>query len=923
MENKDAPDLNRPEAPSGLSAVRGASQPNLPPIPVRTPVPALPPIPGVEPLLGSHENGHDPEVKAPEIERSLDRAKENLVAYIGERVPNFDREMIQKAVDFSMMAHKNQFRRSGMPYAEHPFEVAKVLADLGMDGVTIVAGLLHDVVEDTHHPVSEVKELFGEDVAFLVEAVTKISAIKSKSRAEQQAETFRKMLISMAKDIRVIMIKFADRLHNMRTLTYMKDDRKRAIAAETIEVYAPLAHRFGLARIKWELEDLAFKYLNPDAYKNLVKKVVERRQEREEYIRGILGPVKDALKKAGIEGKVFGRPKHLHSIWEKMQARQCAFEDIYDLYALRVVVKTVGDCYAVLGLVHSLWTPLQSRFKDYIATPKSNLYQSLHTTLIGPGGKPVEIQIRTDEMDLIAEQGIAAHWGYKETISPKELGKENKWLKQFLEWQQDLTDSHEFMEYFRGDLATGEIFVFTPQGDLVQLPKGATALDFAFALHSGLGLHCIGAKVDGNVAPLYRELRTGERVEILKSDSQRPSKDWLSIVTTTKAKSAIRRWMRTEEVAHSMQLGKEMLEREFRQSHIPKEIQEDLAPFQIKFGVTAWEALWEKLGHGEITLGALSTVRPGPQSQPQEAGRAGAPLPEAAAPERAGVGAGLGDEQHAHPPGHLLPSGARRPDHRLRDPRPRGVHPPLQLPRGHPPHEGRGAHHPGAMEDRGQPGLRGGRRDFRQGPARSPARHHRRVLQVPHQRAARLHRHGAGPGPQPLPHPGRRPRAARDHPVQAEEAEGNHLRDAPPVRDLTHEPRLRRSRPARRHRDRRRDRAPAPPGRRPRAVPGRTSGGSGRGRMDIAALCRRLPHLGRGAWPNRRGLGPRAAAGWDCRETWARPRSTICCNTWPSAARAASSSSPADGAPAASSSPRGKSGRPPTAARRAWRRHSC
>ncbi|HLP40259.1 MAG TPA: RelA/SpoT family protein, partial [Fibrobacteria bacterium] len=508
-----------------------AAEPSPAPIAIREKV--LPDIPGVEPVPESGD-GHDPEIKGPEIERSLDRAKENLVSYIAERIPAFDKQMIQKAIDFSMMAHKNQFRRSGMPYAEHPFEVAKLLADLGMDGTTIVAGLLHDVVEDTSHSISEVRELFGEDVAFLVEAVTKISAIKSKSRADQQAETFRKMLISMAKDIRVIMIKFADRLHNMRTLSYMKEERKRAIAAETIEVYAPLAHRFGLARIKWELEDLAFKHLNPDAYKNLVKKVVEKRQEREEYVRGILAPVKDALRKAGIEGKVFGRPKHLHSIWEKMQARQCGFEDIYDLYALRVIVGTVADCYAVLGLVHSIWTPLQSRFKDYIATPKSNMYQSLHTTLIGPGGKPVEIQIRTEEMDLIAEQGIAAHWGYKEKKGPKDLGKENKWLKQFLEWQQDLTDSHEFMEYFRGDLATGEIFVFTPTGDLVQLPKGATALDFAFALHSALGLKCIGAKVDGNVVPLYRELQTGERVEILKSETQRPSKDWLSIVVTTK-----------------------------------------------------------------------------------------------------------------------------------------------------------------------------------------------------------------------------------------------------------------------------------------------------------------------------------------------------------------------------------------------------
>ncbi len=548
----------------------------------------------------------DTEIKAPEIERSLDRAKENLLTYIGERRPNFNKELIERAIDFTMLAHKDQFRKSGMPYAEHPFEVAKLLADLNMDSVTIAAGLLHDVVEDTRYSTLEIKEGFGEEVAFLVEAVTKISAIKSKSRADQQAETFRKMLISMAKDIRVIMIKFADRLHNMRTLSYMQEDRKKAIAAETVEVYAPLAHRFGLARIKWELEDLAFKHLNSDAYKNLVKKVVEKRQEREEYIRSILGPVKELLKKTDIQGKVFGRPKHLYSIWHKMQSRQCQFEDIYDLYALRIIVNSISDCYAVLGLVHSIWTPLQSRFKDYIATPKSNMYQSLHTTLIGPSGKPIEIQIRTEEMDLIAEQGIAAHWAYKEGAAPRDLGKENKWLTQFLEWQQDLTDSHEFMEYFRGDLAPGEIFVFTPKGDLIQLPKGATALDFAFALHSKIGLHCIGAKVDGNVVPLHRELQTGERVEILKSDSQRPSKDWLSVVASTKAKSAIRRWLRTEEIAHSIQLGKEMLEREFRQNHIPPVVQGDFKPFSVKFSVPNWEVLWEKIGHGEITLGAIS-----------------------------------------------------------------------------------------------------------------------------------------------------------------------------------------------------------------------------------------------------------------------------------------------------------------------------
>jgi len=555
------------------------------------------------------EGGALEPLKAPEMEHSLDRAKENLIEYIKERYPACDEVLLRKAIDFTVLAHKDQFRYSGMPYAEHPFEVAKLLCDFNMDTVTIVAGLLHDVAEDTVHGLPEIRREFGDEVVFLVEAVTKISALQSHSRAEQQAETFRKMLVSMAKDIRVIMIKFADRLHNMRTLSYhSREDRRRDIAAETLEVYAPLAHRFGLGQLKWELEDLAFKHLNPDAYKSLVRKVVEKRQEREDYVRSILGPAKEALTKAGIEARLFGRPKHLYSIWMKMQTRNCQFEDIYDLHALRIIVKTVGDCYGVLGIMHSLWTPLQSRFKDYIATPKSNMYQSLHTTVIGPGGKTLEIQIRTEEMDRVAEQGIAAHWGYKEGFSPGEIGRENNWLKQILEWQQDLTDSSEFMEYFRRDLAPGEIFVFTPKGDLQQLPKGATVLDFAFSLHSGLGLRCVGARVDGNVAPLYRALQTGERVEILKSDSQRPSKDWLSVVVTSKAKHAIRRWLRTEEMAHSIQLGKEMLEREFRQARIPSEKQSDLKPFTAKFGIQSWEALWEKLGHGEVTLGSVAAV---------------------------------------------------------------------------------------------------------------------------------------------------------------------------------------------------------------------------------------------------------------------------------------------------------------------------
>ncbi|MCD6024747.1 MAG: bifunctional (p)ppGpp synthetase/guanosine-3,5-bis(diphosphate) 3-pyrophosphohydrolase [Fibrobacteria bacterium] len=581
-----------------------AASPSPPPIPTPGAGLKLPPPIEVPDSLPSPE-----EMKGPEIERSLDRAKENLLAYIEERHPDCDTALLRKAVDFTVLAHKDQFRHSGMPYAEHPFEVAKLLADFNMDTVTIVAGLLHDVAEDTLHGVTEIREEFGEEVAFLVEAVTKITALGSRSRVEQQAETFRKMLVSMAKDLRVIMIKFADRLHNMRTLSYHRNEEKRrAIAAETLEVYAPLAHRFGLGQVKWELEDLSFKYLKPDAYKSLVHKVVEKRLEREEYVRSILGPAKEALAKAGLEAQVFGRPKHLYSIYSKMQSRNCQFEDIYDLHALRIIVKTVGDCYAVLGAMHALWSPLQSRFKDYIATPKSNHYQSLHTTVIGPGGKAIEVQIRTHEMDLVAEQGIAAHWGYKEGSSSREIGKENTWLKQVVEWQKDLTDSEEFMEYFRRDLAPSEIFVNTPKGQIIQLPQGATALDFAFALHSELGLHCVGARVDGVMVPLHRPLQSNERVEILKSDSQHPSQDWLSIVVTTKAKHHIRRWLRTEESAHSIQLGKEMMEREFRQARVASEHQADLAPFTAKFGVQNWETLWEKLGHGELSLGAVSAV---------------------------------------------------------------------------------------------------------------------------------------------------------------------------------------------------------------------------------------------------------------------------------------------------------------------------
>ncbi len=535
----------------------------------------------------------------------MDRMQSTLIAYVKERIPDADETLICDAIEYSLTAHQNQFRRSGMPYMDHPFEVAKLLADFHMDSTTIAAALLHDVVEDTAVTVEDIKNKFGEEIAFLVDAVTKLSAIQARSRLERQAETFRKMLISMAKDFRVILIKFADRLHNMRTLGYMNEEKKRNIATETLEVYAPLAHRFGLAKIRWELEDLSFKALNPGAYKNIVQMVVEKRNSREEYVRQLLTPVKELFEKEGIKARVFGRPKHLYSIFRKLETRQCQFEDLYDLFALRIIVGTVPQCYNVLGLIHNLWTPLQTRFKDYIATPKSNMYQSLHTAVIGPQGRPIEVQIRTEEMDLTAEYGIAAHWAYKEGENPKKLEQESRWLSQFMEWQKDLTDSSEFMDFFRIDLKTEEIFVFTPKGDLIRLPKGATALDFAFSVHTEVGVHCIGAKVEGKIVPIDRALQTGSTVEILKSENQRPSRDWLRMVITAKAKNRIRRWMKSEGKEQSTLLGKELLQREFRTLKIPRETQDNFAAFSQKFDAESWEDLYEKIGNGDISLGSV------------------------------------------------------------------------------------------------------------------------------------------------------------------------------------------------------------------------------------------------------------------------------------------------------------------------------
>ncbi|MFQ6094198.1 MAG: RelA/SpoT family protein, partial [bacterium] len=513
-----------------------------------------------------------------------------------------DLDFITHAYRFSEMAHKNQSRRSGRPYMDHCVEAARILAGLHLDSATIAAGLLHDVVEDTKITIEQVREEFGEEIAGLVDGVTKIGGLTFQSREEQQAENFRKMLLSMAKDIRVILIKFADRLHNMRTLEHLSPKKAKEIALETLDVYAPLAHRFGISRIKWELEDLSLKYIHPRAYQELEAKITETRQEREQYIKEVEKPLVKELKKAGVKANIYGRAKHFYSVYEKMNRRNVPFEEIQDLLAIRVIVSTVQDCYHALGVVHSLYTPVQDRFDDYIATPKSNMYQSLHTTVVGPRGKMVEIQIRTREMHRIAEEGIAAHWRYKEGKEKEdELDQHMRWLRQLIDWQVETPDPREFLESLKIDLFQDEAFVFTPKGDLFRLPKGSTPIDFGFAVHTDIGLHCSGARVNGKFVPLSTPLRSGDTVEIITSPSQKPNQDWLNIVKTPRAKSKIRGWLREQLHEQSVKLGEEILERELKKHRIKKRPKEELLGIAQDFGFFDLSGLYAALGSGDLS----------------------------------------------------------------------------------------------------------------------------------------------------------------------------------------------------------------------------------------------------------------------------------------------------------------------------------
>jgi GTP diphosphokinase / guanosine-3',5'-bis(diphosphate) 3'-diphosphatase len=480
--------------------------------------------------------------------------------------PKADTTLVQKAYVYSAKVHAGQVRLSGLPYLSHPLEVAYILTEMKMDVTTVVAGLLHDTIEDTDAELSEVERLFGKEITNIVDGVTKLSKMQFNSREEHQAENIRKMILAMTTDIRVIMVKLADRLHNMRTLGFHSPEKQVSIARETLNIYAPLAGRMGIYWLKSSLEDLCLFYLEPEIYNKINEDLAERRGAREKFIKEVLEVLNDKMKQSNIEATVKGRHKHFYSIYCKMRDQNLTVDQVFDVVAFRVIVRTLKECYEVLGLIHSMWKPIVGKFKDYISLPKANMYQSLHTSVIGPDGQRMEVQIRTWEMDKIAEDGIAAHWKYKEGLMGNGDQKQFGWLKQLLEWQKSLHDPKEFMEMVQMDLFPNEVYVFTPKGDVREFPRGATPVDFAYAVHSEVGEKCIGARINGRMVPLRYQFNNGDIVEIITSGKQHPRKDWLDFVKTTKAKSKIRQWIKNQERDESIILGKSILDKALEQA---------------------------------------------------------------------------------------------------------------------------------------------------------------------------------------------------------------------------------------------------------------------------------------------------------------------------------------------------------------------
>ena len=538
-----------------------------------------------------------------------EKALAEFMEYIHTYLTDDECNQVLKAFELADKAHEGQLRASGEPYIMHPLAVAEILAHLQIDHITLMAALMHDVVEDTSYSKEDLENMFGSEVAFLVDGVTKLNQFQYETKEDRQMENYRKMILAMAKDVRVVVIKLGDRLHNMRTLKHMRSDKQKRIAKETLEIFAPLAHRLGIFNVKWELEDLSFRYLEPEKYYDLVDQMKQKRQAREDIVNDTMSQLTKALGEAHIKADIKGRPKHFYSIYKKMKKDNRDLSQIYDLLAVRVIVDTIPDCYAVLGIAHSLWKPLPYRFKDYISMPKSNMYQSLHTTVIGTMGQPVEIQIRTWEMHRVSEYGVAAHWRYKEgnKSGDKDFDQKVAWLRQVLEWQ-DTSNPTELVNALKLDVFSGEVFVFTPKGDVVKLPIGSVPLDFAYRVHTDVGHRCVGAKVNGKIVPLDYTLQNGDIVDIITSKTGKPSLDWLNIVGSSESKSKIRNWFKRENKAENIEKGLEALEKEAKRLNYSwKELIADnrlpQVTKQLKAGTE--EEMFAACGYGGIPVSTV------------------------------------------------------------------------------------------------------------------------------------------------------------------------------------------------------------------------------------------------------------------------------------------------------------------------------